>query len=144
MKTSALVVVLCLMLMIGPASGHDLHYKVTQGEAIVIRLFHPDNTSFSNESYEIFREGEKTPFQVGDTDANGRITFIPDEGGDWRIRVFSEDGHGMDITLETDELGVPIDTDMSLFDRYSRILVGIAIILGGFAIINLFYRRRVV
>lgn len=44
----------------------------------MIRLFYVDNTPFTFEGYEIYRDSEKLPFQVGRTDTQGRIAFLPD------------------------------------------------------------------
>jgi nickel transport protein len=115
---------------------------VSHGGAVVVRLYYADESAFSNERYEIFREGEALAFQAGRTDARGTIAFVPDRGGVWRIRVFSEEGHGLDVPIEIDETQVFHAAELSFFDRYARIIVGVALIFGIFGAINLFSRRR--
>jgi hypothetical protein len=88
------------------AHAHDLQYTVTGGQAVVIKLFYVDNTPFTFEGYEIYREGEKLPYQVGRTDSQGRIAFLPDRAATWRIKAISEDGHGLDFKLGTDAAAV--------------------------------------
>jgi hypothetical protein len=78
--------------------------------------------------------------QVGRTDRNGRIVFVPDRPGTWRVRAFSEDGHGVDETVAVDAVAGP--RRGSPADRTSRIIAGLGIILGLFGGIALFYRRR--
>jgi len=125
-----------------PALAHDLHHSVSRGEAVVIQLYFADGREFSFQSYEIYPEGGKVPDQVGRTDYQGRIVFIPDHAGTWRIKAFSEDGHGLDISLETDGQNALLEVAKPLFDRYSRIFVGLAVILGFFGVLMLFTRRR--
>ena len=126
----------------GNAAGHELHYSVRQGTAVVVRIQYADKGEFSYEGYEIFREGEDLPYQVGRTDAKGAIAFVPDRGGAWRIRAFSEDGHGLDVTIDVDDDQVLRVADRPLFDRYARIIVGIALLFGIFGTINLVARRK--
>jgi nickel transport protein len=124
------------------APAHDLQYTVTGGQAVVVKLFYADNTAFSFEGYEIYPVGGKLPVQVGRTDARGRIAFLPDQAGKWRIKAFTEDGHGLDITLETDASAALTGADKPFYDRYGRILVGVAVILGLFGLLNLYVKRK--
>lgn len=124
------------------AWAHDLQYTVTGGQAVVVKLFFADNTAFSFETYEIYPEGEKLPVQVGRTDARGHIAFLPDKAGKWRIKVISEDGHGLDFTLATDAAAALADSDKPFYERYGRIVVGVALILGLFGFINLYLKRK--
>ena len=129
-------------LYVQAAYGHEIHYETTQGDAVVLRLSSANGTVFSNERYEIFREGEDAAFQTGRSDALGRIVFLPDRAGEWRIRVFSEDGHGLNIVLETGESGELPHTNRPLWDRHDRLLIGVAFIFGFFGILSLFFRKR--
>ncbi len=142
MRSIPLVVICSIIWVTGNAAGHELQYSLRQGTAVVVRLQYADKGEFSYESYEIFREGEDIPYQVGRTDAKGAIAFVPDRGGAWRIRTFSEDGHGLDFTIDVDDDQVLRAADRSLFDRYERIIVGIALLFGIFGTINLFARRK--
>lgn len=124
------------------AQAHDLQYTVTGGQAVVVKLFYADNTAFSFEGYEIYPEGEKLPVQVGRTDARGRIAFLPDRAGTWRIKAISEDGHGLDFTLATDAAASLVGSDKPVYERYGRIVAGVALILGLFGIISLYVKRK--
>lgn len=124
------------------AWSHDLQYTVTQGQAVVVRLHYADDTPFSFEGYEIYPEGDKLPVQVGRTDTQGRIAFLPDKAGRWRIKAISEDGHGLDFTLSTDAAASVASSEKPAYERYGRILTGVALILGLFGIINLYLKRR--
>lgn len=142
MKPSRPLTSLLLLLAASTAHAHDLQHTVTGARAIVITMFYVDNTPFAFEGYEIYREGEKLPYQVGRTDGRGRIAFLPDRAGNWRVKAFSEDGHGRDFKLSTDAAAQLSDTEKPAFERYGRIAVGVAIILGLFGILNLFVKRK--
>ncbi|EFK95251.1 conserved hypothetical protein, secreted, partial [sediment metagenome] len=114
------------MVLAAPALGHDLQYSVTGGQALVVRLFYADDSPFAFEAYEVYPEGGQLPVQVGRTDAQGRIAFLPDKAGTWRIRTISEDGHGLDFTLKTDAAARLQGADKPLYERYGRIVVGVA------------------
>jgi len=124
------------------ALAHDLHYSVEQGPAVCVKLHFGGGEEFSFETYEIYRSGEEIPFQVGRTDVKGRLVFLPDRPGTWRVKAFSEDGHGVDISVTTDAKGGVEGATEPRFDRHARIIMGVALIFGIFGLINLFVRRR--
>jgi nickel transport protein len=142
MKSAPAVVLTLMLAGLPPALGHDLQHTIAEGDAVVVKLSYPDNTPFSYESYEVFRTGEKRPFQIGRTDNYGRIVFLPDRRGEWRVRAFSEDGHGVDFTFETDKGSVSGESTRASLGRGARILVGLAILFGVFGIVSLLYGRR--
>lgn len=131
-----------LLCLAHPAAAHDLQYTVSGAQAVVVRLFHVDNKPFSFEGYEVYRAGEKLPYQVGRSDGQGRIAFLPDGAGEWRVKAISEDGHGLDFTLKTDAAARVETADKPAYERYGRIVVGIAVIFGLFGSLMLFARRR--
>ncbi|NIM65428.1 MAG: hypothetical protein GTO51_05485 [Candidatus Latescibacteria bacterium] len=119
-----------------------MKYTVARGDAFVVEIYWGNNTKFSNENYEIYRPGEEAPFQVGRTNADGRVIFVPDSSGTWRLRAFSDDGHGVDISLEVGENNILIEPGKPAFERYSRFIFGVAVIFGLFGMFSLFYRKR--
>jgi nickel transport protein len=138
---AAIALLLCLWLP-ERAAGHDLQHSIEQGAAVMVKLFFTDGNEFSFESYEVYRAGEEIPFQVGRTDALGRLVFLPDRAGTWRIKAFSEDGHGADLSLTTGAQGAIESADRPLFERHTRLVVGVSIIFGIFGLVSLFARRR--
>jgi nickel transport protein len=138
----ALVLLLSLLPFCPAAAAHELHHSLSRSEAAVIQLFHEDGAPFAFETYEIYREGEEAPAQVGRTDRGGRIAFLPERAGRWRVKAFSEDGHGLDFTVDTGE-GDPFSEEgRPLYERYQRIVVGLAVILGLFGLLMLVFRKR--
>ena len=138
----ALALLLVFMAAGAPAAAHELIHQISGGEAVTITLTYADGSPFSYESYEIYRPGEETPFQVGRTDRLGRIALLPDMSGEWRVRAFSEDGHGVDLPFPAEPSSLPQATASPGADRLSRIMLGIGIILTAFGILALHSRRR--
>ena len=124
-----------------PAAAHEILHEEATGEATVVRFFYAGGVPFSYESYEVFRAGETIPYQTGFTDAEGRVVFLPDREAEWRIRVFSEDGHGAELTITAGGGAAP-RADRPPVDRYARLLAGLGFLFGVFGLISLFYRRR--
>ena len=135
-----LVLVLCAWLP-GQALAHDLQHRIDEGAAVSVRLFFADGRDFSFESYEIYRAGDEVPFQVGRTDLQGRVVFLPDRAGTWRIKAFSEDGHGADFSFSTGVEGGVGDASPPFLERHLRIVVGVSLIFGAFGLLNLWTRK---
>ncbi len=125
-----------------PLWAHDLQYRVTDEQAVVATFFYLDGSAFSYQSYEIYPPGQTVPSQVGRTDASGRLAFLPDTPGQWRIKATSEDGHGVDFRAHISEQRLIGEVEQPLFERYQRLLVGVGLILGLFGLLSLFYRGK--
>ena len=138
---AAIALLLCLWLP-ERAAAHDLRHRIEEAAAVTVKLFFADGNEFSFESYEVYYAGEEIPFQVGRTDAHGRLVFLPDRAGTWRVKAFSEDGHGADLSLSTGAQGAIESADRSLFERHSRLVVGVSIIFGIFGLVSLYARRK--
>lgn len=137
-----LITALLCLTAVSPLRAHDLQYSVGGAQAVVIRLAYLGAGPFAFEAYEIYREGEKLPYQVGRTDGQGRIAFLPDRAGTWRVKAFSADGHGIDFKLETDASASPTGFEKTAFERYGGIVTGVALLLGLFGLLSLFLRRK--
>jgi nickel transport protein len=108
---------------------------------VIVELRYADGSPFSYESAEVFRPAESIPFLAGRTDANGRLAFVPDRAGDWRVRAFSEDGHGGDFTVSAEGDGTAPAGPAPL-GALERVAVGVALLFGIFGIWSLFLRRK--
>jgi nickel transport protein len=137
-------VVVALMLCVwqpGQALAHDLQHSIDEGAAVSVKLFFADGRYFDFESYEVYRAGDEIPYQVGRTDAQGRVVFLPDRAGTWRIKAFSEDGHGADFSFATGAMNDIGEANKSFLERHLRIIAGVSVIFGVFGLVNLFSRR---
>jgi nickel transport protein len=147
MKHALLLTALFCLATASAASAHELIQTVTRGNAVVIELKYADNSAFSYEQFEVYRKGEETPFQKGRTDALGRIVFLPDRAATWRVRAFSEDGHGTDFTIDAgpadaaeSQAGSPGPSQAA--DRSMKVVFGVIVILLVFLIALRVIRRR--
>jgi len=120
--------------------AHDLEYNsFREGSCIVVKFYFPTGGSFSYESYQVFGPEKDKPFQVGRTDALGRIIFCPDKPGRWTIRTFSEDGHGAVVDLDVED--GKLQQQGGKLSIYQKLLVGFGVILGIFGLVEIYLRR---
>jgi nickel transport protein len=133
--------VLPAALLAGALHAHSLVHTAQTGSALVVELRYGDGSPFSYEAAEVFRPGEAVPFLAGRTDANGRLAFVPDRPGEWRVRAFSEDGHGGDFTVTAGAGAGPAASAPAL-DAVGGLAVGLSILFGLFGLWSLFLRRK--
>lgn len=132
---------LLALLMAVPAMAHQLNHSAQTGTAVVVELSYGDGSPFSYEAAEVYRPAESVPFLTGRTDANGRLAFVPDRPGDWRVRAFSEDGHGGDFAVPAGPGGVAA-ADADGPGVLGRLAIGLSLLFGAFGLWSLFARRR--
>jgi nickel transport protein len=125
-----------------PAAAHQVEHELESGDATVIALRYADGTPFAFESYEIHAAGESTPIQVGRSNAQGRIAFVAPQAGRFRLRAFSEDGHGVDFLFDAHATATVHADAPAVLPRGTKILVGLALLFGLFGILSLVYRSR--
>ncbi len=122
--------------------AHDLQLTVTSGEAIVIQLQHGSGTPLAGTSYEIRPEDTEFVVQSGHTNRDGRIAFVSGDAGTWRLRAFSADGHGGEMSFSTDETGTMRSSSRPLGERYLHLITGVGLILGIFGLFSLLRGRK--
>jgi nickel transport protein len=135
------LLVLPLACLAGTLHAHQLNHRAQTGNAVIVALRYGDGSPFSYESAEVYRPAESIPFLAGRTDANGRLAFIPDRAGDWRIKAFSEDGHGGDFTVATTGEGGTSAPSVGL-GTLGGLAVGLSLLFGIFGVWSLFLRKR--
>ncbi len=134
-----LVILLLLALSL---SAHDLHHKVLNQEAVVVAFSFGGESDFSYQSYEVYAPNSEIPFAVGRTDKLSRVIFIPDRQGEWMVKVMSEDGHGAEVKVTIDkDFGVQAYSQ-TFFEKFQKVLVGIALIFGVFGVLTMIRRRK--
>ncbi len=101
--TLRLLTALCLILASSLAWSHSMHHEVSTAEARVLTLSYTFGQQPVFEPYQIFAPDSDVPFQTGRTDAQGRVSFLPDRPGRWRVLVTTEDGHGIEVRIRVDE-----------------------------------------
>jgi nickel transport protein len=135
------VLLLSAALLAGALHAHSLSHEAQTGSAVIVELRYGDGSPFSYETAEVYRPAESVPFLAGRTDANGRLAFVPDRPGDWRVRAFSEDGHGGDFTVAAAAEGGSSPSSAGL-GEIDGLAVGLSILFGLFGLWSLFIRKR--
>ncbi len=121
----------------GSLAAHEIIATLSPAKnAVVMEIEYGDGEKFSYETYEVFpppgpRGESPPPFQTGRTDSLGRIVFLPDRPGIWRVRYQSFDGHGGETTVNVDEVsGMSTKESRSPYERFQKALTGVGFILG--------------
>lgn len=156
-------VILGSLLLIAPAAvpAHTLHHAIGRADAVVVTIRHADGSPFADQPYRLFTPGGSSTFQRGQTDAAGRVSFLPDRAGEWRLTAAAPDGHGVDVTIlveppasprPADSAGAeqrsvlvaapPPATTSSLWERVRLLVAGVALLAGIFGVLALALRKR--
>jgi nickel transport protein len=138
---------LILLLWTGAATAHEVHHAIARADAVVVRLSYADGQPFAYEKYELYAVGKDVPAQVGNSDALGRVVFVPGEVKDWRLKSYSADGHGVDLRFAAPApvgglSGLPEPAAPAEPGRATRIVLGLSLLFGLFGLLQLFLRRR--
>lgn len=136
MKFTAFVII---AMMSTPLSAHGVDVSRRQAWATVLTLTHADGSPIAQEHYQVYPEDSVRPVQEGRTDTHGRVVFLPDKAGQWRLKVFSEDGHGVNMGFaaapgEQKVLQTPSD--------FRDSVAGLGVLLGIFGLYQMYLRRR--
>jgi nickel transport protein len=84
----------------------------------------------------IFSPGTNQPFQVGNTDKNGRFCFYPDAPGEWRLTAEDGMGHRLEVRVPVTDQNIlrtlaPTSGAHSVsHTRSLRVLTGLSAIFG--------------
>jgi nickel transport protein len=132
-----------LALWAGAASAHAVDHVITAIGAVSVAMKYADGSPFAYEKYELYPDGKDVPAQVGNTDAAGRVVFIPGDTRNWRIKAYSADGHGLDLRFESPALqaGATAANDTGP-GRTTLALLGLGLILAAFGFYQLFLGKK--
>jgi nickel transport protein len=141
---SVVLLVASIFMTASAAFAHTVNYDVQQ-KGIAVKIFYNAQDPASYAEYEVFGPGEELPHQIGRTDRNGFVAFVPDKQGIWKIKVIGESAHGYHgVTTE-----VKVDKDLGLesFNKplvaqYTKVVTGISLIIGIFGIYALIASRK--
>lgn len=128
-----------------PASlpAHDVKWELQRRQAaIVVAIHYGDGTLFSFEKYEVFGPDSSTPFQVGRSDALGRVAFVPDREGEWKVKFVSDDGHGGEALIPVGKDETATVQRLSLYQQFGPAISGAGLILGLTGLYMLLKARR--
>jgi nickel transport protein len=124
------------------AQAHEVHHRIAASGAVVISISYADGKPFAYEKYMLYPAGQETPQQVGNTDAAGRVVFLPGTTKDWRLQATSADGHGTNLEFAAPETGAPAGTAAAeTTPRWLLAGFGLSLIFGLFGLFQLFMRK---
>jgi len=125
----------------GVLYAHNLKHMLSWEESMTITLQFVKEGDFSFQSYEVYAPKTKTPFQVGRSDLYGRVVFLPDRSGKWRVKVFSEDGHGKIIEVDINKTNKG-QTIVQNTSTVGRLLLGFVLLFSVFGVIYFTKRKK--
>ena len=134
--------ILLLAIFCAQASAHEVKVEIAKQDAAVVRLSYADGNPFAYEAYEIYPPGKDIPEQVGRTNAQGQIVFLPGAQTEWRIKAYTADGHGIDQKVHVAAGGSAVATGSAELPRLLVLLAGLGVVFGLFGVVQLFFRRK--
>lgn len=125
-------------------NAHVLHYDLKKG-ALYSEVFFGGGKAAIYSPFEIYAPGSSLPFVKGNTDERGVLAFLPDRAGVWRVVVHASSDHGehrveFDVDVSSDD--VASLSHAPLYNKYSAMITGVAIIFGVFGVIYGIRSRR--
>ncbi|MDT8408062.1 MAG: hypothetical protein RQ741_00555 [Wenzhouxiangellaceae bacterium] len=78
-------------------------HHVTRDQAVVVALSLGHGEPADDAGYRILAPDPGGTFQTGRSDARGRVTFLPDRPGRWRVMLTNDDGHGVEVKIDIDD-----------------------------------------
>lgn len=125
------------------AQAHEIRLEVSGAQATVVTLHYADGQPFAFEAYELYPAGSETPGQVGRTDGKGRIALLADTAGEWRLKAWSDDGHGVDRKITALGSNPAAATPPAAeTPRTALWLGGLGTIFGLFGLVQLYLGRK--
>jgi nickel transport protein len=125
------------------AQAHEVHHRIEAYDAIVVTLRYANGQPFAYERYALYPAGKETPQQVGNTDAQGRVAFVPDSEGKWRLQATSADGHGINLEFAVPAVaGGANDGGQTALPHWLLAGIGLALLFGLFGLIQMFARKK--
>lgn len=127
------------------AFAHEVQHEIRQARATVITLTFADGQPFGGEAFEAAPLGTGQPVLSGRTDPQGRAVILAEVPGSWRLRAWSDDGHGVDLRFEVAAAPAPEPSASQEANRglprWALVLVGLAVIALAFALVQRLIRR---
>jgi nickel transport protein len=115
------------------AHAHSVQYHVEQKPLTVVRVFFEPDDPASDSAYQVFAPGEDVAYQKGRTDRNGFISFIPDRGGVWRVKLDGESQHGMHGVVVEVKVSAALQLESfkkPLVAQHTKVITGVSLLIG--------------
>jgi nickel transport protein len=91
-----------LLLAASTVLAHGGHGQASVQPAITVTFTGHDGNPQADLTSRVFGP-DGSRYLAGQTDALGRIVFLPDRAGEWTVKAMSEDGHGGTVKVMVGE-----------------------------------------
>lgn len=143
-----LLLLVAVLLASGGAVAHGVEYRIERGEAVMVHFSSHHDGAMAGAGFRVFSPDGRSIFASGNTDAIGRAVFVPDEPGNWRVLMATEDGHGAEVEVLVEgvaEVAGPRggrDSDGPIAGRVPATAAGIGYLFGLAGLLALWRLRR--
>jgi len=104
MKKSFLIIFLFVLNFENPGFAHGVGFREISLKAVPLEFFYSTGEKMSYCEAKIFSpKDSKFAAQTSRTDEYGRVSFIPDISGDWRVIVNDGQGHQCEAKINITE-----------------------------------------
>ncbi len=104
MKKSFLIIFLFVLNFENPGFAHGVGFREISLKAVPLEFFYSTGDKMSYCEAKIFSpKDSKFAAQTSRTDERGRVAFIPDVSGDWRVIVNDGQGHQCEAKINITE-----------------------------------------
>jgi nickel transport protein len=76
------------------ALAHGVGYRISSKRAVVLEFYYSTGETMAYMDSKVFSPLDgRNAFQSGRSDELGRVSFVPDSEGEWRVVVRDDEGH---------------------------------------------------
>jgi len=147
----ALLAAVVIAVGVTDSVAHGSHGHHAAGRAIIVTLAADHGPAAAGWRCTVFAP-DGAPWTEGVLDREGRIAFVPDRAGMWRVRAFAADGHGAELEVEVDaamlealSAGASADDPTSAAPRvgaWPKLVTGLGVLFGVFGCLALIQAGR--
>ncbi|MBK7047169.1 MAG: hypothetical protein IPH48_11820 [bacterium] len=113
MRSATTALMIAAMLALVPATtalAHGVRTEVAVGAMTVATFTHADGSPMAGVPFTVTTPVGTEAFLTGNTDVHGRVVFLPDRAGAWKVRVAGADGHGAVVTIDVDSTAISMSS----------------------------------
>lgn len=98
-QTGLLLLLIGVLVQPTGAVAHGVDYRIEYGEAVMVHFTSHHGGAMAGAGFRVFSPTGRAAFVSGETDALGRAVFVPNQPGQWRVLMATEDGHGAEVDV---------------------------------------------
>ncbi|HKL51994.1 MAG TPA: hypothetical protein VJ908_12575 [Wenzhouxiangellaceae bacterium] len=132
----------------GSVLAHGVDYRIERGEAVLVHFSSQHDGPMAGAGFRVFSPDGQRIFASGNTDALGRAVFVPNQPGNWRLLMATEDGHGAVVDVHVEDgaevagPGRDRDSNKPIAGRIPATAAGIGYLFGLAGLLALWRLRR--